>query len=61
MVYSAGEYAEFPDSSKRYLVSVNCGSFAYCSGSKKHVEFFLTRGNCLIYDADTASRNFAQL
>jgi hypothetical protein len=40
---------------------VNSGSFAYCSGSKKTIDFFLSRGNSMVYDADTAARNFAQL
>jgi hypothetical protein len=61
MVFNAGEYAEFPDSSKRFLLNVNNGSFAYCSGSKKSVEFFITRGNNFIYEIDTAAHDFAQL
>jgi hypothetical protein len=61
MVFNPGQYAEVPDTSKRYLLSVNSGSFAYCSGSKKAIDFFLSRGNCMVYDSDTATHNFAQL
>jgi len=60
MVFNAGEYAEFPDPAMRYLLCVNNGSFAFCSGSRKNIEFFLTRGNNLIYENHTA-QNFAQL
>jgi hypothetical protein len=61
MIYNTGECAEFPDSCTRYLLNVNSGSFAYCSGSKKNVEFFITRGNSLTFESDTAAHNFAQL
>jgi hypothetical protein len=61
MVFNPGQFAEFPDASKRYLLSVSSGSFAYCSGSRKNIDFFLTRGNSMVYEADTAARNFAQL
>ena len=60
MVFNAGEYAEFPDPAMRYLLCVNNGSFAFCSGSRKNIEFFLTRGNNLIYENHTA-QNCAQL
>ncbi len=61
MVFNTGEYAEFPDPSKRYLLCVNNGSFAFCSGIRKNIEFFLTRGNSLIFENTHVAQNFAQL
>ena len=61
MVFNSGQHAEVPDTSKRYLLSVNTGSFAYCSGSKQTIDFFLTCGNIMVYESDALARNFAQL